>query len=104
MVLGGGAVSYERGTPVSGDAESRTQREEGSLDRAERAERRGLTETVKLIPTVKFLFPRGGPVQDPVLKVCNPSKQRDTRRFEKQEEPSGHEAHWTVQDEQRACA
>ena len=48
-------VSYERGTPVG---TATAVRREGYLQ---------MTLSVELIPTLRALSPRGGPVQDPVL-------------------------------------
>jgi len=59
VVLGGVAVSYERGTPVTG-IPSRCQ---GEIRRGIQA----LCVRRELIPTLGALFPRGVPVQDPVL-------------------------------------
>ena len=65
MVLGGGAVSYERGTPVSGQAPRPV-----PLDPLAGADlvAYALTQNaVELIPTLGAHFPRGGSVQEPVL-------------------------------------
>jgi len=60
VVLGGVAVSYERGSPVPPSAR-------GPIIPLSEAQSLSSAPPVELIPTLGAISPRGGPVQDPVL-------------------------------------
>ena len=68
VVLGGLAVSCERGTPVEPWNSHRVCPRSGALPpTARRLTLQHGPNTAELSPTLGALFPQGGPVQDPVL-------------------------------------